>query len=556
MPDRTPVRVWTAGAGSESIRRVTTEPTAAHEPETAPPAQEAPAAETSSPAPLHHGLGNAAFGQMLAAGHVPAVPIGAGNAALARMLSAPRMIAREGEPTAAELAEADAWAAEGIRRGTNLTPGAPGAGLNNAPGGFDAEYDPAVGELVIVMRCGVEFVDGISRAGVARDGLQAQLDRANRLPEAQRRARLAQFRWSPDKTDPDRVAFMHGVEVQIEGFWGARHEFFLRKRGWSWLGATVRIDLQVADKEDLPNAHLTMRPVKVPTDVDLGANVEPGDLENAQDQVMNLSSNLGASGNFLNHRVTFGVGSSAVVGAQATTLQQVIDTFKGAEQPGRPGVADTRSIQTPVVLTGHASATGDPERNMALSEERVASVADFMSRHGFVNVETRVGGTGVGDTEAAGGERTEDRRVDIVIGSGAAQPTIAHEFGHAFGLGDEYANTPLVSSGLGRDTGTPQMGDDATHDTLVKQMVDAGGTPLAGAVCEPTDSIMSVGNVVRPQHYATFHASLTEITGQSPWALGPPTGRNDPLPGGAAAVTGPGDFPVPAPPAEGEPVAV
>ena len=168
---------------------------------------------------------------------------------------------------------------------------------------------------------------------------------------------------------------------------------------------------------------------------------------------------------------------------------------------------------------------------------------------------TRVSGTGVGETEAAGGEVDQDRRVDIVIGSGGAQTTIAHEFGHAFGLGDEYANTPLVSSGLGRDTGTPQMGDDATHDKLVKQMVDAGGTPLAGAVCEPTDSIMSVGNVVRPQHYATFHASLTEITGQNPWALGPPTGRNDPLPGGAATETGPGDFPVPAR-GEGDPVLV
>src|SRR5919107_3701711 len=102
------------------------------------------------------------------------------------MLSSPRMLSREDAPTADELAEADAWAAEGVRRGTDLTPGAPGAGLNNAPGGFDAEYDPAVGELVIIMRCGVEFVDGISRAGVARPGLQEQLDRVNRLPEQRR----------------------------------------------------------------------------------------------------------------------------------------------------------------------------------------------------------------------------------------------------------------------------------------------------------------------------------------------------------------------------------
>jgi hypothetical protein len=214
-------------------------------------------------------------------------------------------------------------------------------------------------------------------------------------------------------------------------------------------------------------------------------------------------------------------------------------------------VADDRSVQTPVVLTGHASATGDPAKNQILSEQRAASVESFMRAKGFVNVEKRVSGTGVGDTQATGGENEQDRRVDIVIGSGGSQNTLTHEFGHAFGLGDEYANTPLVSSGLGRDTGTPQMGDDATHDNLVKNMVDAGGAPLAGAVCEPTDSIMSVGNVVRPQHYATFHAALTQITKQSPWALGPATGRNDPLPGAAAPGTATG-----APAAEGEPVLV
>jgi hypothetical protein len=64
----------------------------------------------------------------------------------------------------------DAWAVEGIRRGTDLTSGAPGAGHDNTPGGFDAVYDPAAGELVIIMRCAVEFTDGISRAGVADGG--------------------------------------------------------------------------------------------------------------------------------------------------------------------------------------------------------------------------------------------------------------------------------------------------------------------------------------------------------------------------------------------------
>jgi outer membrane protein OmpA-like peptidoglycan-associated protein len=505
------------------------------------PAALAPAAAEAGPIAipqrmlaLQQKVGNAAFGRMVARWHE----------------ANGRTLAREDIPTEAEIKEAEAWAATGPFSEVDLTPGVGGAGLNNAPGGFDAKYVPKDNELTIVMRCGVEFKDGIGKDGKAAKGLEKELEKIKKLPtEAQRQEKLALFRWPEAKTAKERVDFKNGVESTIEPFWSGNHQFFLRKKGWSWLGAKVTIDIQIKDKEDIPDCHLTIRPVKVPPNVSIGANVEPGAPGNARDQVMNVSSNLGDEGSFLNHQVTFAVNSSAVVGQQATNLNNVVKTFKGAEKS--PGVADDRSVQTPVVLTGHASATGDPAKNQILSEQRAASVESFMRAKGFVNVEKRVSGTGVGDTQATGGENEQDRRVDIVIGSGGSQNTLTHEFGHAFGLGDEYANTPLVSSGLGRDTGTPQMGDDATHDNLVKNMVDAGGAPLAGAVCEPTDSIMSVGNVVRPQHYATFHAALTQITKQSPWALGPATGRNDPLPGAAAPGTATG-----APAAEGEPVLV
>ncbi|HEX6024110.1 MAG TPA: OmpA family protein [Solirubrobacter sp.] len=473
-----------------------------------------------------------------------------GNQAFGRMIdrwkAGKAVLAREDIPTEEEIKEAEAWAAEGVREGKDLTPGAGGAGFNNAPGGFDASYDPKAGELTIIMRCGVEFVDGITKDGVAAKGLEEELEKANKLPALEREARLATFRWPEPDDDVQKVTFNKDVEAMVEPFWSGQHEFFLRKKGWSWLGAKVKVDLKVDNKSRVPDAHLTIRPVKVPDDVTLGAAVAGGDPLNARDQVMNVTSNVNASGSFLTHFVTFGVNRHDVVGDQATKLQAVIDTFKGAETAPGSGVADVRSIQTPVVLTGHASATGSAEYNLALSQKRVDSVAKFMRDHGFLNVTTRVSGEGVGEAEASGGENENDRRVDIVIGSGNSQNTLRHEFGHAFGLGDEYAGTPLVSSG----PGVPTVGQDATHDNLVKKMVDAGGTPLKGAVCEPTDSIMSVGDVVRPQHYATFHAALTKITApQEPWALGPPTGRNDPLPGAAAPGTS-----APAPGAAPEPV--
>ena len=39
---------------------------------------------------------------------------------------------------------------------------------------------------------------------------------------------------------------------------------------------------------------MTIKPVKVPANVNLGANVEPGQATNARDQVMNVTSNIDA----------------------------------------------------------------------------------------------------------------------------------------------------------------------------------------------------------------------------------------------------------------------
>ena len=50
-------------------------------------------------------------------------------------------------------------------------------------------------------------------------------------------------------------------------------------------------------------------------------------------------------------------------------------------------------------------------------------------------------------------------------------------------------------------------------------------------IAETSDSIMSAGNVVRPQHSSTFHTALSQITHETAWALGPP----QPKPGAAPA---------------------
>ena len=91
----------------------------------------------------------------------------------------------------------------------------------------------------------------------------------------------------------------------------------------------------------------------------------------------------------------------------------------------------------PIKVIGRASATGDPARNQTLSEQRARAVASYLQANGLTGSIDRVTEVGAG-TEGAT-EDAEWRRVDIIVGSGEAQNTAAHEFGHMIGLGDEYA---------------------------------------------------------------------------------------------------------------------
>jgi hypothetical protein len=67
------------------------------------------------------------------------------------------------------------------------------------------------------------------------------------------------------------------------------------------------------------------------------------------------------------------------------------------------------------------------------------------------------------------------------------------------------------------------------------------GGGVQGAVFENNDNIMALGNVVRPQHYATFHEALTRVAAPESFIYGgegmaptvipdliPPTGATEP----------------------------
>jgi hypothetical protein len=240
--------------------------------------------------------------------------------------------------------------------------------------------------------------------------------------------------------------------------------------------------------------------------------------------------------NFLRHHVQFQPGSSSLDTATlnrrpaAAELDELIVSFQAAPEA-------TGGNTMPIVVTGRASATGGSARNRQLSQERANVVATYL--------ETNTAGTGgtasiaaervtqVGTGAEGATEDDEWCRAEIVIGSGAAQNTAAHEFGHMIGLGDEYAAPP---GGILRTGGSAApLGAAAGHNELTSRM----GGGVVGAVGENTDSIMSLGNTVRPQHYAIFHHAIEQVTDED-WEYGgtsPGRGRVLPAVGGPEPTT-------------------
>lgn len=416
-------------------------------------------------------------------------------------------------------------------------------GSANTGGGFEAIYDPKANEMQVVMRCAINFKHGIDDSGgalVPGDPAMAPvITQANALRGTARARFIAQYKWGPTG-GPERTTWMTQLKTAVESTWSGQHEFHLNKPQWEWIGARVKVDIQTHESPKAGNDHIEITTVKMPPNQNLYSfNQAPennpvggpqtrgfswtaeGSHADPHDQTMLLaSSDVGGRPdyNVLRSSVMFEVNSKDLSAAATGHLDNWIATFNGK-------VGDPRSVKQKVTLEGHASATGSNEYNDKLAQDRVDAVTAYLNAHGFGDVAGRATGRSRGEKDAHGGEDAQDRRVDLIVGDGSPQVLAAHEFGHAFGLDDEYADTPLYG-GSGA-----AVGDVEGHDPQTREMQDDSGEHLKGAIHEETDSIMSAGNVVRPQHYSTFHSALCDITNESEWALGPPHAKPTGPPG-------------------------
>ncbi|MCB9797170.1 MAG: OmpA family protein [Alphaproteobacteria bacterium] len=432
----------------------------------------------------------------------------------------------------ANLGRAEAFKDHGDYGPQDVVPG-------TGKGGFEATYHPASDSMQVTLRCAVNFVDGlqVDTSGAinpAHANLQADANAAAGLSEPDRSAFIAQYQWAAG----DKGTWMADLESSVEGAWSQQHEFFINRPQWEWIGARINVDIVTNERARAADDHLALDSIKVPVGTSLGAaSVSPGSTTSATDQTGTVGSTdiqprvdnmLAIDGA---HSVTFANGSAALDSTQTSVLDTWIATYQGA-----PGNAASNPTQ--ITLEAHASASGSTAFNEQLAQQRAQAVSDYLSNNGFTNVATRVSVDNQGETGADPADDAFDRRVDLIVDGGDRQVVANHEFGHAFGLGDEYAiGAGSLISGTGATAGTP-----AAHDSQVQSMTDASGANLPGAIHENNGNIMSLGNAVRPQHYSTFHEALCTVTGVSEWALG----AKQPKPT-APGTMGPGDFPTPDP---------
>jgi hypothetical protein len=447
----------------------------------------------------------------------------AGNAALARALgggagAAPllRQPAPPGTTGSDHLdarAAKDRWQAQGVR-----------GPMKHTRGGFQVAYVPigADGALNVTLKGGVDFQDGIElvdifglKVAVVNQGTQGtrnEASRINRLPFGRREAAVAGWRWG----GAEKRAFLQGFEAAIEGAWNRRYQFHCTRAHWTDLGVDVNVFVEVHEGARAAGEHVQVTSYKVPPGGPAGhVGVVRRTGSGPDDVEMRLNSEDAAPRTdiLLKTSIAFPAGGDALDAAGKRSAQQFGGWWAGGGAPICPTCAKevTELAASPINL--HVQGTGtDPHAQAKrrftnlVADLRAAGMSDAVDRCVFHD-------DGEGDD------------VRLVVGDGQAQTVAAHEAGHMFGLDDEYpkSNAPKGTAGDPLATGAP----------VDPGLAAAQGLP--GAVRERSDSIMSVGDAVKPQHYATFLAGLKLVTGMEDWAFGPaqgvvPPGVDGPLP--------------------------
>ena len=413
-------------------------------------------------------------------------------------------------------------------------------------GGFEASYNRPAKMLNVTVRGKTSFIDTLTENGGTVTSAQEDLDQlANMLNimgnQALNTNIVSHYTWDSTGKDEAKEQFKNRIAESM-GIWeNTGLEFYINRPGWEDITANLNVNIDVEEEGNLGDTadreansqHQQIQIYKAPdgndfrtvrqevssairqyeedngmsigrvssyevrayvdgdTDSDDYAddNAHNGSMSLSSRDLVNSQANVDSS--HLSSRVWFDNNSSTLSEGYTAKIKRFIGGFKGE---GTGNIDDNK-----ITLIGHSSSSGSSDYNEQLSQKRIDSVKTVIQGEGIANFDDRIHESNQGETENGAYEDDDAyfRSVEIKIGSGERQNTVAHEFGHVFGLADEY------------EEDSRSAGDASGHDGLSQRM----GT--GRALVENNDGIISTGNEVRAQHYSPFVWTLRELTGKT-----------------------------------------
>ena len=190
--------------------------------------------------------------------------------------------------------------------------------------------------------------------------------------------------------------------------------------------------------------------------------------------------------------IRFAQGSALPDDASKSRLEVLAELMK-LKNPSDPAI--------PIILHGFASREGRPGKNAKLAHQRAINVAALLRAQGIPQPVVVTSHGAVGAAFDARNRRVEiipSRAFETTYGSNRFSAA-EHEFGHAIGLPDEYAN---YSPGT-------NLGD---KQQVFIDLASKAGVAPPDRWGDYTSSQMSAGVDVLPRHYLTIWEALGAMT--------------------------------------------
>lgn len=409
----------------------------------------------------------------------------------------------------------------------------PSTGLGN----FWSMYFPHQKNLSIIVLGKAKFVNGLTFNGLIATsdtrGLEKLARFLNLLGDSDLMQKVLSFyTWTSDEKIDSLYDLKYRIEETVKIWQNPGHSLFIDTNCWRDVTATPRFIIHTTETGDaklnqsgqgIENLQINLVKVPKPEEHRQILSLMKSAIEKRENELkrsldrpnLSVGASMSTSGKMTLTNVNVEKRPDRIQNWSALSRKMVMfkkDEFS-LDEDDKATIkqfkkdfeeADLDKSNSKISIEGHTSKEGSERYNKELAQKRISEVRKEMVNVGIANLEERVSeyNTNIGEAELFDQKHARlFRRVDLFVGKGEMQNTVAHEFGHVFGLDDEYVvkNTSIKGTGYG-------AGEQVGHSKISEKM------KKGKVVAENSDNILSLGNEVRAQHYLTFAEALASLT--------------------------------------------